>query len=278
MRVTMPSRNYAWRAAALIPGWKPSGRAKPSSNRSQKNFWSGTRKTHQKPTTYAGTKRHVEKTLIPAWGHLPIATINRRHVHIVLDDLVDAGKGTTANRVLATISKLFNWSVERGYLDASPAVAREGTRQRTVSRDRVLEPERDQANSGRQRMRSDIRGGRGSNSCSPQAASAKATSHACNGERSGAPGGRSKQPTKSNSPAIVCPLSTFAHWKSLDAIPRFEGPYVFSTRAGEKPVRGFSKAKALLDKKSKVIWAGGFMMSVALSRRTSESISASTPM
>ena len=33
----------------------------------------------------------------------------------------------------------------------------------------------------------------------------------------------------------------------LDSLPRLEGPYLFSTTFGEKPVAGFSKAKARLD-------------------------------
>lgn len=205
-------------------------------------------KAHQKPTTYAGTKRHVEKTLIPAWGHLPIATINRRHVHIVLDDLVDAGKGTTANRVLATISKLFNWSVERGYLDASPAVGVKAPA-KEVSRDRVLSLE-------------EIRKlWKAADQIGYPWGPWLKLMFATGGQREGdisrmqwrevrGTWWEIEQPTKSDASHRV-PLSTFA-LEILDAIPRFEGPYVFSTRAGEKPVRGFSKAKALLDKKSKV--------------------------
>ena len=39
----------------------------------------------------------------------------------MLDDIVDEGQAITANRVLATTRKLFNWCVDRGYLDVSPA-------------------------------------------------------------------------------------------------------------------------------------------------------------
>lgn len=38
----------------------------------------------------------------------------------------------------------------------------------------------------------------------------------------------------------------------LKSLPRFKGPHVFTTTDGEKPVNGFSKAKARLDKLSKV--------------------------
>ena len=47
------------------------------------------------------------------------------------------------------------------------------------------------------------------------------------------------------------PLSTLA-LEILDALPRFEGPYVFSTRAGQIPISGYSKFKKRLDEKSNV--------------------------
>lgn len=58
------------------------------------------------------------------------------------------------------------------------------------------------------------------------------------------------EPTKSDVAQRV-PLSTLA-LELLDAAPRFEGPYVFSTTAGDRPISGFSKAKARLDAASGV--------------------------
>ena len=203
---------------------------------------------HQKPTTYKGTKRYVENHLIPAWGHLPIAKLTRRHVHILLDELVDAGKGITANRLLAASSKLFNWSVERGYLEASPALGVKPPA-KEVSRDRVLTLAEIKALwkaagslgypfgpwlklmflTGGQRERD--------------------VSHMRWAEIKGV-WWEIEEPTKSETSHRV-PLSTLA-LEILDGLPRFEGPYVFSTRAGEVPISGYSKAKRQLDEKSKV--------------------------
>jgi integrase len=35
----------------------------------------------------------------------------------------------------------------------------------------------------------------------------------------------------------------------LQRLPRFEGPYVFTTTSGAKPINGFTKAKNALDRK-----------------------------
>lgn len=70
---------------------------------------------------------------------------------------------------------------------------------------------------------------------------------------------------------INCPMWTVPAWRMkgresrahevplgpeavglLKALPRFTGPHIFTTTAGKKPVNGFSKAKARLDKLSKV--------------------------
>lgn len=204
---------------------------------------------HQKPTTFRDTQRYVEKKLIPEWGHRPINTLTRRDVHIVLDDLVDAGKGTSANRLLATMSKLFNWSVERGYLETSPtqgvrAPAKETSRDRVLTLDelRLLWQAADElgypfgpwlqlmlATAG-QRER-DI-------------------SHMHWAEIRGA-WWEIQEPTKSKAPHRV-PLSALA-LELLEKTPRFlDGGYVFSTQGGAKPVRGLSKFKARLDKESGV--------------------------
>lgn len=46
----------------------------------------------------------------------------------------------------------------------------------------------------------------------------------------------------------VVPLSSLAI-SILESLPRFKGPYVFSSCAGQKPISGYSKAKAEIDDK-----------------------------
>ena len=196
-------------------------------------------KVHQKPITYIGTKRYVEKSLIPAWGHRPISDINRRDVHVLLDKLVDAGKGTTANRLLAATSKLFNWSVERGYLEVSPAFNVKAPA-KEISRDRVLSLDE---------IRSiwkaaDILG----YPFGPWLQVMFATGGQRVGDVSRMQWSEIRgvwwqidEPTKSDSMHRV-PLSSLA-LEILESVPRFEGRYVFSTRGGDVPISGYSKAK-----------------------------------
>jgi integrase len=83
------------------------------------------------------TKRLLDKDVIPAWGDRQIQDVTKRDVLDLLDGVVDRGGGLTANRVLAAIRKLFNWAVDRGIIETSPAA---GVRAPLPeqSRDRVL--------------------------------------------------------------------------------------------------------------------------------------------
>ena len=205
-------------------------------------------KVHQKPTTYSGTERHVHARLIPAWGHLPINQIERRHIHVLLDDLVDADKGTTANRVLATISKLFNWCVERGYVERSPALGLRAPA-KEISRDRVLSLDEVRAiwracdelgyPFGPWLRMMFLTGGQRAGDVSRMRWS----------EIRGV-WWEMQTPTKSNR-AHRIPLSSQT-LALLDEVPRLEGPYVFSTRGGDRPISGYSKIKRRLDERSGV--------------------------
>ena len=213
-----------------------------------KEFLERYAKVHQKPVTYIGTKRYVEKHLIPAWGNRPISDLTRQDVHLLLDELVDAGKGTTANRLLAAASKLFNWSLERGYLVISPTFgvkspAKEVSRNRVLSLDEIRSIWK-AADSlgypfGPWLKIMFLTGGQRESDVSRMQWSE------IHGDW-----WQMEQPTKSDSSHRV-PLSAMA-LEILDTLPRFEGPYVFSTRAGSVPVSGFSKIKKRLDEKTKV--------------------------
>jgi integrase len=87
------------------------------------------------------TGRDVEiimrRTLLPAWGALPLASITRKHVIAVVYGVHDGGSPVAANRLLAYIKRFFAWCVERGKIDASPAALVKKPA-REFSRDRVL--------------------------------------------------------------------------------------------------------------------------------------------
>ena len=81
--------------------------------------------------------RLLRREIVRVWGQRPIKEITRHDVIAILDAIMLSGKTTTANRSLAAVRKLFNWAVERGYLEQSPCA---GIRApgKLVSRDRVL--------------------------------------------------------------------------------------------------------------------------------------------
>jgi integrase len=95
-------------------------------------------KTRSWQATDSIFRRHV----LPVWGDRPIDSITRRDVHELLDGLVDRDMPVMANRVLAHVRKAFNWALDRGILDASPIVriqapAKESPRDRTLSDDEI---------------------------------------------------------------------------------------------------------------------------------------------
>lgn len=94
---------------------------------------------HAKAKTrrWRDTERMFELYVLPKWGKRPLASIARRDVIELLDDIMDQGKPYSANKVLSHVRRFFNWCVERDVLDATP-VAKVKPPAKEVSRDRVL--------------------------------------------------------------------------------------------------------------------------------------------
>src|SRR5262245_35002233 len=90
-----------------------------------------------RPRTAKETERLLRRHVLPRWRGRMVHEITRRDVLDILDRVVDAGAPVTANRVLAAVRKLFNWSIARDILAASPCV---GVKPPTAerARDRVL--------------------------------------------------------------------------------------------------------------------------------------------
>ena len=88
--------------------------------------------------TWREVQRKLEVNVLPHWGKRPIASITQRDVIALLDSIVDRGAAVEANRILATVRKLFNWACERGTIETSPcARVKAPTPER--ARDRVLD-------------------------------------------------------------------------------------------------------------------------------------------
>jgi integrase len=93
------------------------------------------------------TRALFDNHVLPKWRNRDIKSIRRRDVIELLDGIVEKGKPITANRVLAAVRKLFNWALQRDIIEASPVTlvampSAETTRERTLTPDeiRVLWP------------------------------------------------------------------------------------------------------------------------------------------
>lgn len=90
------------------------------------------------PNTFLTAKDSVADR----WGDRQIASIKRAEVIQILDGIVDRGSPVMANRVLAALRKLFNWSLERDLVEANPCdrvkpPAAEKSRDRVLSDDEL---------------------------------------------------------------------------------------------------------------------------------------------
>ncbi|MEM9341409.1 MAG: integrase arm-type DNA-binding domain-containing protein [Pseudomonadota bacterium] len=81
--------------------------------------------------------RELDRHIGARWGDRDIASITRRDVLDLLDEIVDSGRGTTANRLRGYLQTFFGFLLERDVIGASPMV---GVKRpaKEVSRDRVL--------------------------------------------------------------------------------------------------------------------------------------------
>jgi integrase len=208
------------------------------------------------PSYIDDTKRAFNLHVLPIWGSRPIGTITRRDVSTLLNGICDQGKPIAANRTLSAVRAMGNWALRQGLIEANPAalVERPGTetkRERTLSADEIrgLWPAFDALGypfgsffamalvTGQRR---DEVAGMKWSEIKPRplpATDANVTPlewvWVLEGDR-----------TKSGRPHAV-PLSPLA-MTTLAGLPHL-GVYVFTT-TGDRPISGYSKAKADLDR------------------------------
>lgn len=101
-------------------------------------------------------ERQINLYLLPEWRHRKVKEIARHHVRELIEGIAERRlrKGTTddgqqktgapimANRVLALVKKMFNFALDRDWIDANPAarlkpVSRETRRDRVLSHDEI---------------------------------------------------------------------------------------------------------------------------------------------
>lgn len=87
------------------------------------------------------TGRRPHMPLVKRWGGMKVRDITRRDVRELLDELAIRGP-IMANRTLAIVRKMFNFAIERDWLDVNPChmvkrVVRERPRDRVLSEDEI---------------------------------------------------------------------------------------------------------------------------------------------
>ena len=87
--------------------------------------------------SWRAAQRELEIDAIPAWGKKKAYDIKQRDVIALVEQIMDRGSPIQANRTLGLLKQVFKFGVQRGILDASPAVAIDKPAKET-RRDRVL--------------------------------------------------------------------------------------------------------------------------------------------
>lgn len=198
------------------------------------------------------TERLLNTYVVPEWKSKPIDTLDRATAHELLDEIaMEHGTGA-AREVRKHITKFFNWAVDRGLLTASPVAGMRRPELGYVARERVLTMDELKAIwAAADKMgypfgpmvrlliltaqrRAEIAGLRRDWLLPDQTAYEVPAAF-----------------YKTDRPQVV-PLSAPA-LAIVEGLPKWNsGDFLLSTTAGKVPVSGFSKAKARLDKFSKV--------------------------
>ena len=92
-----------------------------------------------KKKSWKEDQRQLTVEILPAWKNRPVKTITRKHVYALLDRIVERGAPVAANRVLALISRIFTYGIDRDWLDQNPAFRVK--KQPETPRDRILTDE-----------------------------------------------------------------------------------------------------------------------------------------
>jgi integrase len=209
---------------------------------------------YAKPNTkkWKETEALLTRHVAPYWDDHVIDGIRRADAHELLDRLVAEGKVALAREVRKHLTRLFNWSVDRGLITASPLAGMERPEIAYRPRERFLTMEELQAiwdGAGQMgypfsplfrlliltgQRKTEIAAARQRWILKDLATiEIPAASY------------------KTGRPHAV-PLSNPAH-AIVQALPRWTvDDHLFSTTAGGKPVSGFSKAKTRLDRLSGV--------------------------
>jgi integrase len=90
-----------------------------------------------RPRTFAEAQRLLQQNVVAHWGRQPIASITRKQLRDMLEQLVANDTPMLANRVHSTARKLFSWAVEQEIIEVSPFAGLKAPAEEK-SRDRIL--------------------------------------------------------------------------------------------------------------------------------------------
>lgn len=209
---------------------------------------------HAKASTvkWRDTERLLNTLVVPAWKGRQIDAIDRAAVHDLLDDVKEEHGTGQAREVRKHVTTLFNWSANRGLITASPMYGMQRKDLTYKPRERVLSMDE-------LRAVWDAAGEMGY-PFGPMVRllilTAQRRAEVANLERGWLlPDQQAFEVPashyKTDRPQVV-PLSTPAH-DIIDGLPKWNGGgFMLSTTAGRRPVSGFSKAKARMDRLSEV--------------------------
>lgn len=93
---------------------------------------------HAKPRkrSWKEDQRKLTADVLPYWQSRPVKAITRRDVYALLDRIVDRGAPVAANRVLALVSRIFTYGIDKDWLDSNPAAR--VSKQKETARERTL--------------------------------------------------------------------------------------------------------------------------------------------
>ena len=214
-------------------------RARNTFGRVQAQFIVKHAKRHTR--SWRDTRRILRNHVVPLWKDRPVDSIKRRDVIELLDSIARRHP-VLANRVLAHVRKLFNWSMERGILEASPVAlvkipgGKEHPRDRSLTdvEIKALWPAFETAGYPFGPMMALLL-------LTLQRRGEVATMRWSDLDLEEKVWRLPSEATKARR-AHVVPLSPPAI-AILQSLPQHTGSYVFTTKAGEKPVSGYSRAK-----------------------------------
>lgn len=196
------------------------------------------------------TEREIRRDLLPHWKRKVVTEITKQHVVDLIDGIVDRGARRQAHNAFSHARAFFNWCIGRGVMETSPCdrlkpaklIGPKNVRQRILTDEELFACWRAAGRLGPvygAAIRMLILTGQ------RRTEIAEARWHEIDFERR----------------CLVVPPERFksnAHhtvWLSAEALailrslPRGErGAFVFSTTDGRRPISGFSKAKARLDR------------------------------